>query len=143
MDVNRANILVIDDDVIMQRLIMTVLTRIGYDVRASGDVRQGLQMIEEQMPDLVLCDMALPILTGLDFLRHCRVTPELDTLKVVIISSVSDERNVREALDLGAVAHLSKPFSQAQLMRIVADNLPPPERPAPDTPPGAPLPGLS
>ena len=123
MDVKPANILVIDDDVIMQRLIMTVLTRTGYKVRVAGDVSQGMTLIHEQMPDLVLCDMALPIFSGMDFLRQCRASNKLTDLTVIIISSVSDEKNVREALELGAVAHISKPFSQAQLLQVVADIL--------------------
>lgn len=122
-----ANILVIDDDVIMQRLIMTVLTRTGYQVRTAGDVSQGLALIDEQTPDLVLCDMALPVFSGMDFLKQCRSTPALAAIAVIIVSSVSDERNVREALELGAVAHISKPFSQAQLLQVVAEHLRPKE----------------
>ena len=123
MLVEPPDILVIDDDVIMQRLVMAVLTRTGYQVRVASDVTRGLALIEEHMPNLVLCDMAMPVLTGMDFLRTCRASEKLCGLCVVIISSVSDEKNVREALDLGAVAHISKPFSQAQLLQVVANNL--------------------
>ena len=122
MNVNRQNILVIDDDVIMQRLIMSVLTKAGYAVRAASNVSAGLDMIGEDMPDLVLCDMVLPMVSGLDFLRHCRSTPELADLKVIIISSANTEVDVREALDLGAAAYISKPFSQAQLLDVIANH---------------------
>jgi two-component system response regulator (stage 0 sporulation protein F) len=125
MNVNQAEIIVIDDDVIMQRLISNVLSKTGYRVRAAGDVPAGLALIEEKLPDLVLCDMALPVLTGMDFLKHCRSTPGLNGLLVIIVSSVSDENNVRDALALGAIAHISKPFSQAQLLQVVAEHLRP------------------
>ena len=125
MRVQTPEIIVIDDDVIMQRLVMSVLTRTGYQVRVAGDVARGLALIEERMPDLVLCDMAMPVQSGMDFLRACRASDRLCALPVVIISSVSDEKNVREALELGAVAHISKPFSQAQLLQVVANNLGP------------------
>ena len=121
MNVGRQNILVIDDDVIMQRLIMTVLTKAGYTVRTASHVKAGLDMLREQTPDLVLCDMILPQINGLDFLRMCRSTPELSNLKVIIISSASDNQNLGEALTLGAVAYLSKPFTQAQLLDVIAD----------------------
>jgi chemotaxis family two-component system sensor histidine kinase/response regulator PixL len=62
-------------------------------------------------------------MNGLDFLRHCRVTPVLAGLRVIIVSSVSDDRKVHEALDLGAAAHIAKPFSQAALLKLVADVL--------------------
>jgi CheY-like chemotaxis protein len=124
MKANLANILVIDDDIVMQRLIMAVLTKAGHIVKTCGSVSEGLDMIGEQMPDMVLCDMALPLISGLDFLKHCRATPELANLTVVIISSVSDVMNAQEALALGAAAHISKPFSQAQLLQVVAEHLP-------------------
>lgn len=126
MLVELPDIVVIDDDVIMQRLVMKVLTRTGYQVRAAGDVPGGLALIDEHMPRLVLCDMAMPGLSGMDFLRTCRSSEKLCNLRVVIISSVTDEKNVREAFATGAVAHISKPFSQAQLLQVVADNLGPP-----------------
>lgn len=125
MLVEAPDILVIDDDVIMQRLVMAVLTRTGYQVRVASDVMGGMAFIEERIPNLVLCDMAMPELTGMDFLRMCRGSEKLRNLPVVIISSVSDEKNVREALELGAVAHISKPFSQAQLLQVVATTLAP------------------
>ncbi len=123
MSVNRLNILVIDDDVIMQRLIMSVLTKTGYAVRTACNVSEGLELISQERPDLVLCDMILPLTNGLDFLRHCRSTPELNDLKVIIVSSASDNRDVGEALALGATAYIAKPFSQAQLLDVIAEHL--------------------
>lgn len=124
MKANLANILVIDDDIVMQRLIMAVLTKAGHVVKTCGNVSEGLGMISEQMPDMVLCDMALPLISGLDFLKHCRETPELANLTVIIISSVSDVIDAQEVMKLGAAAHISKPFSQAQLLQAVEEHLP-------------------
>jgi CheY-like chemotaxis protein len=120
---NEPYILVIDDDMIMQQLMKSALTRAGYQVRIADRASQALDMIAEKKPDIVLCDMAMPIMTGLDFLRHRRTTPELADLTVIIVSSVTDAHSIHEALDLGAAAHISKPFSQAQLLKVVADNL--------------------
>jgi CheY-like chemotaxis protein len=116
-------VLVIDDDPIMRRLMMAVLDKSGYTVRTSSSVAEGLELIAQQTPDIILCDMALPEMSGLDFLRHCRANPDLAKIPVIIVSSVSDEFKVREALELGAAAHISKPFSQAQLLQAVADIL--------------------
>jgi CheY-like chemotaxis protein len=123
MGMTQGHILIIDDDPIMQRLMMTVMVKAGYEVRTTSSVHEGLDRIAEQMPDLVLCDMALPLVNGLEFLRHCRSTAELANLPVIIVSSVSDDRRAREALDAGATAHIAKPFSQAELLKIVQDIL--------------------
>lgn len=113
-------VIVIDDDPIMQRLITNLLTREGYQVQAVNSVSRALDLIAKQPPDVVLCDLVLPLTSGLDFLRHCQETPALRHLPVVIVSATSEEAKIAEALALGAVAHLPKPFSQAQLSSIVS-----------------------
>ena len=113
------NVLVIDDDPMIGRLMSTVLQREGYHVRVTESIKGALAMIESEIPDVILCDLVLPLVDGLDFLKQRLTTPKLANIPVVIVSASSEEPMIAKALSLGAAETLRKPFGRVDLVDVV------------------------
>ena len=115
-----SNVLVIDDDPIIQRVVSAMLSVEGHTIRTAGTFSDALALLDQQRPDVAICDMVLETATGLDFIDHCRHIPELATLPVIVISGSGDQQElVQEALLRGAFACLAKPFSKVQISDTV------------------------
>jgi CheY-like chemotaxis protein len=114
-----AKVLIIDDDPTIRRMTTTILERGNYQVQAARSVAQALEMIAEQRPDVVCCDLMMPGESGIDFLEYRRQSPDLADIPVIVISAVGEERMIRKARALGAFDCLAKPFSRNQLLSMV------------------------
>jgi two-component system KDP operon response regulator KdpE len=111
---NGTRILVVDDEPAIRRLLRTGLGSQGYALREAGDAAEAAALMAAEMPDLVVLDLGLPGMSGLEFLSHIRArSPDLP---VVILSSRDDEAGKVEALDLGADDYVTKPFGMAELL---------------------------
>ena len=112
-----ARVVVIDDDPKMVDLLVTCLRDEGYGVLGALTGDEGLKLVLSR-PDLVLLDLLLPGMNGLDVLKRLRaINP---TIKVIAVSGNIDSGLAREALELGALAYVDKPFDVAYLKRVVA-----------------------
>jgi|SRR5437899_1129663 len=112
-----ARVVVIDDDPKMVDLLVTCLRDEGYGVLGALTGDEGLKLVMSR-PDLVLLDLLLPGMNGLDVLKRLRaINP---TIKVIAVSGNIDSGLAREALELGALAYVDKPFDVAYLKRVVA-----------------------
>ncbi|MBV9257511.1 MAG: response regulator transcription factor [Ktedonobacteraceae bacterium] len=111
-------ILVVDDEVPIQRILRRNLVASGYEVLVAGEGAQALEMVHMQQPDLVLLDLYLPGgLNGLDVCIKIReMTPQIP---IIVLSAVTEERQKVRALDLGADDYLTKPFSNDELQARV------------------------
>ena len=102
-------LVVADDEPKICRMLEVFFTERGYDVHVAHDGDQTLRFIQDVRPHLVLLDLRMPGIPGMDILRHAR---ELDeTIKVIIITAVEDEDTIRQARELGACDYVLKPFS--------------------------------
>ncbi len=110
-----ARVLVVDDEPAVRRLVMKALESDGYFFTEASNGRDALRMIGEQMPDLVLLDLLMPELGGLEVLKALRANPKTAGLPVLVITAHADEGSVREGFDVGATDYLAKPFSIPQL----------------------------
>jgi two-component system KDP operon response regulator KdpE len=106
-------ILVIDDEASIRRMLRTSLEMAGYEVREAVDGNEGTRKAIEERPDLVILDLGLPDMGGIDWLKGLREWSK--TPVVVLTVSDSDEEKVR-ALDSGADDYVTKPFSIPELM---------------------------
>ncbi len=113
-----ARILVIDDDRAVVRLLVVRLEEEGYTVLSAATSDEGLKLVTVFTPDLVLLDMGLPDMSGLEVLKRIRVINP--TLPVIVVTGNTDPQRAREALELGAVAYIDKPFDVPYLKRVVA-----------------------
>ncbi len=105
--------LIIDDEQQMRRLLRMVLESRGYEVCEAADGQHGLQEAAVQRPDVVLLDLGLPGLGGIDVLKRLREWTDVP----VLILSVRDQEGVKvEALELGADDYVTKPFGTAELL---------------------------
>ena len=117
----RASILVCDDDDTQRKAVASYLRRQGYAAAEASDGQDALEQIERVMPDLVITDMHMPRMDGLDLLRRLRVSaPELP---VIVLSANASIEMTLEATDLGARDYLTKPFDLRELGIVVGGAL--------------------
>lgn len=109
----REKILVIEDEKSIARFISTILTANGYEAMRAASGAEAMSMISSHCPDLVILDLGLPDMDGLDILRQIR---SWSTLPVVVVSARSHEQDKVSALDLGADDYLTKPFGTVELL---------------------------
>ena len=113
MTSDRATVLVIDDEPPIRRLLRTTLAVQDYRVIEAADGREGLSLLRHERPDLLLLDLGLPDIDGLELIRMIRAE---SPVPIVVLSSREDERGKVEALDLGADDYVTKPFGMEELV---------------------------
>jgi len=113
---HKAQILVIDDEVQIQRLLHITLQREDFDVSSASTAAEGITRVAQHPPDLVLLDLGLPDKSGHDVLKHLR---EWYSKPILIISVQSDEAAIVKALDDGANDYVIKPFRTGELVARV------------------------
>jgi len=114
--VKRESILVIEDDRDIRELIEYNLTREGYTVRAAGDGEEGLRQARTNAPDLVILDLMLPGVDGVDVCRWLKRDPVTRNIPVVMVTAKSEERDVVMGLSVGADDYVTKPFGPRILL---------------------------
>ena len=118
VNVPATRILVIDDNRDVVDILVTFLRGEGYGMLGALTSDEGLKLVSVSRPDLVLLDILMPGMNGIEVLKRIRsINP---TTKVIIVTGNADFRLAREALELGAVAYVDKPFDLAYLKRVVA-----------------------
>lgn len=115
-----ARILVVEDDEDVARLERTVLERAGYDVNLTGSGVEALELADTYKPDVVLLDVGLPDISGLDV---CTSISNSNTAFILMVSGHSREQDVLLGLGLGADDYITKPFSGNELVARVASFL--------------------
>lgn len=112
----KRNILVVDDEPQITRVLKTTLSSQGYGVRSAANGEEALQEMKSWVPDLIITDLRMPRMDGLELCRRVRV----DSRVPIIVLSVKGEETIKvEALDAGADDYITKPFSINELMARV------------------------
>ncbi|HET9840177.1 MAG TPA: response regulator [Candidatus Angelobacter sp.] len=101
-------VLVIEDDAFLRKAYEVSLRDHGFEVKVASDGESGLRMAERVQPDVILLDVLLPVLTGVEVLRRIKSSPVIADIPVVIFSVSSDADEIASILDLGASAYFSK-----------------------------------
>lgn len=112
----REKILVIEDEKSIAHFISTVLANNGYEAMQARSGSEAISMISSHCPDLIILDLGLPDMDGLDILRQLR---SWSSLPVVVVSARAHEKDKVTALDLGADDYLTKPFGTDELLARV------------------------
>src|SRR5215218_6769050 len=113
-------ILVVDDEPQLVRVLRTGLKTHGYDVRVAADGVSALETFGDWRPDLVVTDLAMPNMDGLELCRRLR---ELSQLPIIVLSVRGEEKTKVEALDAGADDYVTKPFGMDELLARVRAQL--------------------
>ena len=106
-------ILVVDDEPQIQHLLRTALEGRGYEVRLAGDGRAALDAAASSWPNVIILDLGLPVIDGIEVCRRIR---EWSRVPIIVLSAREGDRDKVEALDLGADDYLTKPFSMEELL---------------------------
>jgi excisionase family DNA binding protein len=117
-------VLIVDDDERVREYVRVNLEMEGYSVREAGSAEEGLEVLEEVSPDLVLLDVMMPEVDGWEMLRRVRERHGIDAIPVVMFSGKVDEGTAGEAAARGAQGFLGKPFDPQQLIEHAKQLLP-------------------
>jgi DNA-binding response OmpR family regulator len=117
-------IVVADDDRMFRKAAETTLRREGYAVVTASDGEEALQLIRSERPDIIVLDLIMPKLQGFDVLQVLKQDSVTATIPVIVLSSLTQEQDKQEALDLGAAAYFNKAtFSLSELVKQVESTL--------------------
>ncbi len=130
------NIVVIEDEDAIRDVVAYNLERAGFEVATAGNGRTGLQLVRDVVPELVLLDLMLPELDGLEVCRRLRSDPATARIPVIMLTAKGDEGEIIEGLEAGADDYVTKPFSPRELVARVQANLRRADREADDAPAG-------
>jgi len=109
-------ILVCDDDSLLVELLEYRLTSRGYKVIVANDGGEAMSALETSRPDAIILDAMMPVMDGYEVLRRLRANPELADIPVIMLTARKQERDVIDALDLGANDFMIKPFIPEELV---------------------------
>ncbi len=125
MDMNKRLIYVIDDEPLFARLLQVNLQRVGYEVMIELDGVQAMSSLLDGnvSPDLVLLDLSLPHLDGIELLRGIRQNETLSQLPVIILTAISHDADIRAAHSLGIFTYIVKPIDPKSLVKTISDAL--------------------
>ena len=104
-------ILIVDDDPLFARMYERLLLKEGYVVHVARNGNEGLESMRSKRPDLVLLDLLMPQLNGLEMLKAAKRDPELAALPIIIFTSLSAEKDRKESLAAGAADYFIKESS--------------------------------
>jgi CheY-like chemotaxis protein len=112
-------VLAIDDEKVMLRLVKAILSRAGYDVVTNESIEEALVTLQGQSFDLITCDLMLPGISGLDFLRMLKDGEVQPRLPVIVVTAAGFQSELEQARAMGAADVLNKPFTSQQLIAVV------------------------
>jgi CheY-like chemotaxis protein len=116
-------ILIIDDAVHIRRLVARMLQQAGFRTLEAADGLQGIQLLKEERPDIVTCDIWMPNMDGHQFLAAAKDDPETRHIPVIVVTAIGQEEEAAKATAMGAAAYLTKPFSSSHLIETIQTQL--------------------
>lgn len=126
----RKRILIVDDEQQITVVLRSGLTKHGYDVRVANEGQAALELFDAWTPDLVVTDLSMPNMNGLELCRELRAK---SSIPIIVLSVKNDEVTKVEALDLGADDYITKPFGMGELLARVRATLRRSPAPSPET----------
>jgi DNA-binding response OmpR family regulator len=123
-------ILVVDDDPVIQRLLSVNFEMDGYRVVTAGDGVEGLSRIAGDPPDLVLLDVMMPGMDGIEVVRRLKSDVATAAIPVILLSAKAQATDISGGLEAGADDYITKPFDPLELLDKVAALIGAPEAPS-------------
>jgi two-component system, chemotaxis family, chemotaxis protein CheY len=114
--------LIVDDSSVMRKIVERSLRQAGIDlseVREASNGAEGLGVLAESAVDLILCDINMPVMDGIEFLRQIQTVQNAKGVPVVMITTEGSESHVVQALSIGARGYIRKPFTPEQVKEHV------------------------
>lgn len=121
---HKKSILIVEDEPELAEVYMTLLTQSGYETTVAHNGKDALKVAEDHRPDLILLDLRMPIMDGVEFLRQYDLKGKHPDVKVVVFSNYDLQDEIDDAYSLGADRYVLKAWaSPRELLQIVKDTL--------------------
>lgn len=117
----KTKVLVIDDDEGVVKFIQALLDENGYQVEMATQAHEGLAAVRRWQPDLVILDVYMPNLDGLDLLAYLKGGPSSKPLRIIMLTSADTIKSTETAFHLGADAYLTKPIKPTRLLAKIKE----------------------
>ncbi len=117
MEENKLRILLVEDDLSTRKLERVIVERIKYEAVEAESGKQALELLEVEPIDIIIADVLMSEIDGLELLRKVRSDPKTARIPVILCTSVSDQNYVTEALELGIAGYILKPIVARELQR--------------------------
>ena len=121
-----AKVLVVDDNPVNLRVCRLILERYGHAVETETSPVSVLSRMATQVPDVLITDLMMPVLDGIELTRQIRALPTGKTLPIIVLTARGEESDQDRAMEAGATYFLTKPVSSGALTSAVNDALAPP-----------------
>ncbi|HEX7259535.1 MAG TPA: response regulator [Candidatus Saccharimonadia bacterium] len=124
MTPSKTSVLIVEDDQMLRSAYETVLTMDGYETSVAADGQEALALAKKIKPNVILLDMLMPTMNGLEFLEQFRAKTEHPTIKIIVFSNMSVPSDVQNALRHGACKYLTKSsFTPREIEDIIKEVL--------------------
>ncbi|MHB8907962.1 MAG: response regulator [Syntrophales bacterium] len=120
------NVLIVDDSFSMRSVIKKVLSMSGFHMDQcyeAGNGREGIAVLEKEWVDVIISDINMPVMNGLEMLRQLKEHPDYQNIPVIVISTEGSDDRINEAFCNGAKGFIKKPFLPEDLKKILHDVL--------------------
>ena len=115
-------ILIVDDREEIRDLICMVIRK-TYDILQAGNGREAIEMTRKHKPDLILMDIIMPEMNGLEVTRKLKGDPETSQCKIIMLTAMGQKTDYETGIEFGADAYITKPFSPSVLMKTIREIL--------------------
>ena len=116
---SQKKILLIEDNQFNRKIVRDLLARQPYDLLEAHDGEAGVAAARRDRPDVIVMDVQLPKLSGLDATRAIRADPDTAKIPIIVVTSFALSGDDKKAMDAGASAYLAKPYSPRQLLDTI------------------------
>ncbi|WP_035990525.1 response regulator transcription factor [Leptolyngbya sp. KIOST-1] len=120
---DQKQLLLIDDDPNLILLVKDYLEFRGYEVKTAGNGREALDMLEDTIPDMIICDVMMPEMDGHAFVRNVRENPSTEWIPILFLSAKGQSQDRVKGLNTGADVYMVKPFEPEELVAQVESSL--------------------
>jgi two-component system cell cycle response regulator DivK len=117
-------ILYVEDNEFNRKIVRQLLAQTKYRLREAVDGESGVKTAQQDPPDLILMDVQLPKMSGLDATRQLRADPRTAAVPIIVITSYALSGDAQKATDAGATAYLAKPYSPRELLAKIREIVP-------------------
>ena len=121
--INTKQLMLVDDDPNLILLVKDYLEFRGYQVITAGNGREALDLLEEQIPDLIICDVMMPEMDGYSLVQHIRENSTTEWVPVLFLSAKGQSQDRVKGLNTGADVYIVKPFEPEELVAQVESSL--------------------
>jgi two-component system, cell cycle response regulator DivK len=115
----QATVLYVEDNEYNRKIVRQLLTQTTFRLREAVDGEAALGMVRQERPDLILMDVQLPRMSGLDVTRALRLDPATADVPIIVVTSFALSGDDQRALAAGASAYIAKPYSPRELLALI------------------------